>query len=227
MTNAAGRAQLAGVAAAVLTISTAVVGFSLHQFAACLLFGCALLPSAPLLLWPSWKGHAVVLAGVLTVAFVAAGLYVLYGHSGASSASSSSLATDAEQLAFAQIRAPIPYCAAFSGKGTIPPQDALLIFDEPADASGDPVAGAKLNYDGRAVPEQGGGWDISNILIGLPHSKGQYVLITALLVPSGAAGFLNSLPNVEYAPLPTAALGLGAVASTLAVVRSADATPCS
>lgn len=223
--------RLAAASIAVLGAVIAVVELPLHQFLAVASAEVAVLVWVLVWLWPSWKGPALVYAAALSAASAAVAAYTAWGPGlrlgdAAASQGSSSVVTAAQHLTFIPIHTPIPYCAAFSGTGRIPAQDTLLVFDEAANANGDAVAHAALNYDGAASSTASGSWSISGILIGYPHSSGQYVEMTALLVPSSTAAFVDSIPDVEGTGLSPSVLGLGAVASRMTVERGTDSSPC-
>jgi hypothetical protein len=223
---------LAPILVSFVPILLAIVSIGFGQLIELVLLLFASFPWIAFAVWPAWKHYRVVLAVVLTIAFGASGLASQAWYDRSTTAAMptttapSSLAAAARQLQFTPAQAPIPYCAAFSGTGAIPVGDALLIFDEAADANGDPVPGASLNYDGSAEEVASRGWELSNIEIGFAHSEGQHVLLTGLLVPSGVPGFINSVPGAENNGWPPTVLVLGVVATRIVVVRSADATSC-
>lgn len=143
------------------------------------------------------------------------------------SAALATLAVQARALRFVPPHGSLPHCADFAGTGTIPPGATLLIFDHPAGSDGALTAGG-YDYDGRAASATSGTWEADNRWIGTddPSDAGQYTEMSAVLVPTGAAEFLDSVPNAYTASWQASVLRLGTVADTMLVRRGSDTRPC-
>lgn len=147
---------------------------------------------------------------------------------GGPSAALATLTVQARALRFVAVHQPVPQCADFAGTGTIPPGATLLIFDHPAGADGALSAGTGYDYDGRAASASSGTWEAGDRWIGADGlaGPGRYSQMSAVLVPTGAADFLESLPEAYQGRWQASVLRLGTVADTMLVERGADTRPC-
>lgn len=137
------------------------------------------------------------------------------------------LTAQARLLKFVPVHQPIPQCADFSGTGAIPAGDTLLIFDRAADARGNVVAGSGYDFDGRAASDSPTTWEAKERWIGSGgDGTGHYAQMSAVLVPTGAADFLDSVPGAYRTGWQEAVLRLGSVADTMLVEKGANTHPC-
>ncbi|WP_194908974.1 hypothetical protein [Catenulispora rubra] len=235
---------MAGIAAVLVPILITVTGQSLGHLASFALFAAACVPWVALAVWPHWPHHRWLFATMASLAFVGGGLAALAwqdrprtsasrlggpGNAVTSGAQNQpDLYVAAKQLRFREMTQLLPFCANFSGTGTIPAEDVLILFDRPADVDGNPAANSGYSYDGRAKAS-GDGWSADRREIGTPTAGAvnAHALITALLVPRGVADFLDAQPNTDTNTLPVSVMNLGAVADQITITRSADNTRCS
>ncbi|MQY06857.1 hypothetical protein [Actinomadura macrotermitis] len=89
--------------------------------------------------------------------------------------------------AFEAVDGPVPPCAAFRGKGAIPADKKLLVFDRQVSKNGMPVGSGKYYFDGPATPVKDG-WAVYDVQIGGSEVDYDfYVEVTAGLVDAHTA----------------------------------------
>jgi hypothetical protein len=120
----------------------------------------------------------------------------------------------------------VPYCSTFEGHGSIPRGYKLLIFAQAGGAGGAGAGG--YAYEGAARPGDGN-WSISNIPLGAQNQVGHSGELTALLVTSQLASFVQ--PGNMYFTPPSAylewiALPPGIQVSRFYYVRNSNTDRC-
>lgn len=93
---------------------------------------------------------------------------------------------------FVEQRNAVPFCAVYNGAGTIPAEDAVLIFDQSLMNNNQPEAVQAFSLDGEAIPD-GTGWYTPKTLLGDPGEGGPHIELLAVLVPKTLANYFESI----------------------------------
>lgn len=218
-----------GIAVAAVPTALAIVGATTGQLEGLGLIALAILPWAAVIAWPLWPQHKYVLAAGLSVTFIAIAIYARWGPGNPGPEDSSQqLRKAAAQIKFLKPPQAIPHCMTFTGTGTIPAQDSLVLFDRPSDALGNYTHTPAFGYDWPVDP-QGKGWTAPNREIGSgdPSDNGTHIAIVAVLVPKSAAHFLDDLTsNSDTGQVPASVMGLGVQADKITITRNSQNAHC-
>lgn len=224
---------IAGLAVTVATLTTG------QWLVSALLFAAAL-PLEALLWWPSWSHYKYVFAPALSIVLVASAVEVRWYQEHRTTVPPTvtvtkfrdppSLADQAKNLKFLPVAEPIPHCVTFSGTGTIPAGDALVLLDRPTDPAGYYTTDSTFSYDGPVAASQlQHGWTAPAINIGSGDASdnGAHIAIIALLVPQSVADFLDATTSdSDSGAVPANALALGAQADRLVTIRNTQNAHC-
>ena len=113
-------------------------------------------------------------------------------------------APQAVHLSFSQSStAVVPWCNTFTGTGSIPQGDSLLIFDSQLGPGGQPLEQSLHYFDGTATQTSNDAWSIYPVYIGDKRDKDLYVAIDAVLVSNRTADFIKSVTPESIDPANT------------------------
>lgn len=227
-----GQARLAtwiGVSAGALSAVLGVIAEPTGHLEILGFLALAILPWAAVIGRPSWPYHRYVLAGVLSAVFIALAAYARLGQENPGPKDNSQpLSVAASHLKFLPPAEPIPHCVTFNGTGAIPAGDDLVLFDRPSDRLGNYTDTPAFSYDG-PVDASGGGWVAPDQEIGSGDSSdnGAHIAIVAVLMPQGAAHFLNDLTSKsDSGQVPASVLNLGIQADKIVTTRNSQNAHC-
>jgi hypothetical protein len=183
-----------------------------------------------------WGSHGLIAIAVVALLIVSAGslgaavAWQLKHTQGYTSVPKQTVtSSSAQALAFQAARnTVVPYCSTFYGTGTIPKGDALLIFDSPADSTGNLLTPLQYGFHGAATPLSHG-WRIDNVTIlskNLGKNDSHRAVVFGVLENDQDAQFVERITasNNGYWRSGSLPLGLGRIAP-LPVVRS-DSPGC-
>jgi hypothetical protein len=103
----------------------------------------------------------------------------------------------------------VPWCQNYSGTGVIPAGYVLMIFDTPADSSGQPNLPADYSFDGQAVQSAGDRWSTVLLEIGPPNQANFHVDIIGVLSSTPVYNYINSIHAKGSVPWVSAELPPG------------------
>jgi hypothetical protein len=113
----------------------------------------------------------------------------------------------------------IAWCSSLDGKGAIPADDALLIFDTPTDQNGQPLSSPSYSFDGEAMQVTSARWQLNPLYIGVPGAKNFHDEIFGVVVSDTDYQFILSIATSNNGKWKSGKLPAGQEIQLLVVTK--------